>query len=192
MGQPLVEVRYDEAKLQRIRRMLRNVPNALPKVMSRAINKTATSARAEITRRIAARAKIKAKAIRQAIVIHKASYKRWQATLNVTHKRIPLIHFGARQLKKGVTYRIEKTGPRKRIKSAFVQTMPVSGHKGVFRRYRATTRRLPIIELYGPSVAGVFEGAAGIARGVQQSALQKLEANIDAQVRYLLSKRRAS
>ncbi|GAH76076.1 unnamed protein product, partial [marine sediment metagenome] len=63
-----------------------------------------------------------------------------------------------------------------------------SGHKGVFRRYRPTTKRLPIVELYGPSVGAVFEKAGRLAKEVQKEAYKKLEKNIDDQVKLALSK----
>lgn len=185
-----VEVKYDKAQLERVRRLLREVPNQMSTVMSRGINRTARSAIVEIARRIAAKAKIKQTAIKKGITLHKATRRIWQATLDLTKKRIPLIVFKARQTKKGISYQIEKAGGRKRIPSAFIQTMP-SGHKGVFRRHMPTTKRLPIIEPLGPSIGSLFEGAAGIAKDVQKSTAKKLEKNIDAQIKYILEKRRA-
>ena len=187
MAGPVVEVKFDEAKLARIQRMLRAVPAGMPRVMSRGINRTATAARVSIARRIAARVKIKQSAIKKGISLKKATYRRWIAHLNIYGKRIPLINFGARQLKAGTSYRIAKAGPRKRIQSAFIQTMQ-SGHRGVFRRYRETTKRLPIVQLYGPSVGAVFEGAGRLAKEVQREAYKKLEKNIDDQVKLALSK----
>lgn len=190
-----VEIKYDEAKLRKIQKMLRDIPNAMPKVMSRAINRTSKSALAEIARKIAAEVKITQAAIKKGIKITKATYTRWQAWLDLHTKRIPLIRFRAKPLKKGVSYQISKTGGRKKITEParpFIQTMPISGHKGVFRRHTEKTKRLPIVQLFGPSLGGVFEGAAGIAAEVQESTTKKLEKNIDAQVAYILSKRRSA
>lgn len=185
MAGPVVEVKFDEAKLARIQRMLRAVPAGMPRVMSRSINRTATAARVSIARRIAARVKIKQKAIKKSITLKKATYRRWLAHLNIYGRRIPLINFGARQLKVGTSYKIEKAGPRKRIQSAFIQMMQ-SGHKGVFKR--RTAKRYPIAQLYGPSVGAVFEGADRLAKEVQEEAYKKLEKNIDDQVKLALSK----
>jgi len=188
MADSLVEVKFDEAKLARIRKMLRAVPQGMPRVMSRGINRTATGARTEIARRIAAIVKIKQTAIKKGIKLTKATYRRWLANLNIYGKRIPLIEFGARQLKAGVSYSIEKGGARKRIPSAFIQIMPVSGHRGVFKRYRPTTKRLPIVQLFGPSVGTVFEGAGRIAAEIERETGKKLEKNIDDQIKLILSK----
>lgn len=66
--------------------------------------------------------------------------------------RIPLYDFQARQTKRGAT---AKLGPsRKLYPHRFIATMP-SGHPGVWMR--EGKRRLPIIELHGPSVALVWK-----------------------------------
>lgn len=189
-----VEIKFDEKRLEEIRKLLRGIPNAMPNVMSRGINKTTTSTRAEIARRIAAEVKITQAAVKKSIKVTKATRTRWRADLDLFTKRIPLIKFGAKELKKGVSYRISKSGGRKKITDParpFIQTLP-SGHIGVFRRHTPETKRLPIVELKGPSIGGVFEGAAGIAAEVQESSMEKLELNIDRQVAYILSKRRAA
>jgi len=185
----LTEVKFDEEKLRQIQRLLRAVPQELPGVMSRAINRTATSVKTEIARRISAKVKITQAAVKRSLLIRKATRRRWVATISVGHKRIPLIHFGARQTKKGVSYRIEKQGPRKSIKSAFIQTMPVSGHIGAFKR--TGPKRLPIVQLLGPSPASVFERAGEIARQVIASSRQTLEKNVDSQIAFVLSRRKA-
>ncbi len=191
MAEQLVEIKYDEAKLARVRKMLRDIPQGMPRVMSKAINRTATSARAEISRRISGRVKINISAVKKGIALHRASYSRWQAVLDLVTRRIPLIKFGAKQLKTGVSYQISKLEGRKRVTEPpypFIQTMP-SGHRGVFRRHRPTTKRLPIIQLLGPSIGAVFEGAGKIAADVQQETSKKLEKNIDDQVKFILARR---
>jgi hypothetical protein len=78
--------------------------------------------------------------------------------LRASLKRIPLIKFGARGPEpsrgrgRGVTTRGK--GGRSRIPSAFIATMPATGHRGVFKR--EGVKRVPISQLYGPSVGHVF------------------------------------
>jgi hypothetical protein len=78
----------------------------------------------------------------------------------------PLINYGAKQTKKGVTVRV-KNG-RTTLRHAFIATMP-NGHKGVFERvgsgHKRVTKKgrsymsgLPIKELYGPSIPDSPEG----------------------------------
>lgn len=184
----LVEIKFDEAKLRKVQRMLRDIPRALPRVMSRAINKTATSAKTDVARRIAGEVNIKVSTIKKNITLKRATYRVWQAVLGIWTKRIPLINFSARQTAKGVSYKISKTEGRKTIKSAFIISMS-SGHKGVFRR--AGPRRLPIIELKGPSVGEVFRGSAGLAKAATWKAQQRLGRNIDDQVKLALGRWKA-
>lgn len=189
-----VEIKFDEARLRSIQKMLRDIPNAMPKVMSRGINRTSRSALAEIARKIAAEVKITQAAVKKGVKVTKATYTRWQSWLDLHTKRIPLIKFRARPLKKGISYQISKSGGRKKITDParpFKQTLP-SGHVGIFRRHTPETKRLPIVELFGPSIGGVFEGAAGIAADVQMSTQEKLVKNIDQQIAYILSKRRSA
>lgn len=75
----------------------------------------------------------------------------------VTHIRasrrpIPLGAFPVRQNKEGVTTRA--WGKPQTLRSAFIATLR-SGHQGVFRR-RPGAGRLPIYELWGPTVSGTF------------------------------------
>jgi len=214
MDKPMIEIKLDKRALARVQLMLKEVPREMPAIISRSINQTAQSAKAEITRRLAAEVNLPQNRIRQGIVIHKAARKSWQAVIDVFSKRIPLIFFAARRLKKGVSYQISKAEGRKQIKedpaTVFIQTMP-SGHKGVFRRvgpalwrgakslyWRREIRkvggkshrigRLPIVQLLGPSLGALFEGAAGLARDVVIKSYRELERNIDAQIKWVLGK----
>lgn len=198
MAESSVSIKLDERQMQRVQRLLRAVPREVPKIMSRAINKTAKSTKVEIARLIAAKAKIPIKGIKKGIGMKKATRRRWLATLNITSRHIPLIYLKTGKTKKGVTYRgpgdvyahkqkVEVSGGL--IPSAFKQAMPGSGHKGVF--LRRTNKRLPIDELFGPSAAELFEGVKGIAKQVMRSANEKLTKNIDSQINYVLEKRKA-
>lgn len=198
MAESSVSVKLNERQMRRVQNLLREVPRAVPMIMSRSINKTAKSTKAETARLIAANAKISQKGIKKGIWMKKATRRRWLATLNITSRRIPLIYLRPGKTKKGVTYRgpgdvyankqkVASSGGL--ILSAFKQVMPGSGHKGVF--LRRTKKRLPIDELFGPSAAELFEGVAGISKQVKRSANEKLTKNIDAQINYVLEKRRA-
>lgn len=201
MAAEFIEIKYNEAKLRHIEELLRDCPRELPKVMSRGINRTAKSARAEIIKQLAKKIGMKQKAIRAAITLHKATRRFWEASIYITGRRIPLINFRARKTKKGVTTtapsvfeagkKIASGTGRHLVKSAFIQTMPASGHRGVFRRFDLRKERLPIIELFGPGIGTMFRKARKLAKTIQKSTGKKLEANIDAQIKFILNKRRA-
>lgn len=189
----LVEIKFDERKLKAVERQVRGIPGGMKRIMPRAINRTATTARARTARKIAGQVKVKVSTAKKGVSIIKARQDRWRATLRITSRRIPLIQFGARQTQKGVSYQISKSTGRKSIKSAFIQTMPITGaaqeygHRGVFMRKGKA--RFPIRELFGPSIGIVFEQAGQIAAETMAETGAELEKNIDSQVQFLLSRR---
>jgi hypothetical protein len=146
------------------------------KAIPRALNKTATTARAQAAREIRATGYgIKVNEIKNAISIRRATSAELTAILRVNGRPIPLIKYGAKQTKAGVSVAV--LNGRKLIKSAFIATMP-TGHKGVFLRVGSAAERslisrgslkitkgkviahrkhgLPIRELFGPAVPQAF------------------------------------
>jgi hypothetical protein len=90
--------------------------------------------------------------------------------------RLQLIYFGAKQNSKGVTYKIERKGQRRFIKSAFITT----ANNQRFVTKRLSKKRLPITgPLRGPSPWGVFvlsgmiQPTADFARTRLRSALSR-------------------
>ena len=148
-----LEIKFDEKRLREIQRMLRDIPNAMPKVMYRALSKTQVSARTEIVKKIAAEVTLTQKVIKKSIRIEPPSYTRWLTRiilrlaargiaagkhLGTKEGRIPLIYFKASQRKKGkrkLTYQVSKTGGKQTFTGKplpFIQEM--NTFRGVFRR----------------------------------------------------------
>jgi len=96
----LVTVKFDKAKLDRVAKKLKGFKGALPKVMSRGINRTAKTARTKIARRLVTISKLKYGNILKSISLRKATYQVWRAVLDIFGRRIPLIRFKARQSKR--------------------------------------------------------------------------------------------
>lgn len=117
----------------------------------RALNRTATTVRAEAVKRIRERYNLKAAAVRKQIRINRARRGRLVSEVLVSGRHIPLYDFAARQVKRGVTVRVTKQ--RKEVKGAFIATMP-GGHVGVF--VRRGKSRLPIRELFSISLPQAF------------------------------------
>lgn len=157
-----VNVKVD---IDRAIRKLDATAKAVRRALPRALNKTATTARAESAREIkVAGYGLKVTVIRKAISINRATVARPVAVLVARGAPIPLIQYQARQTRSGVTVSVLKG--RKLVKGSFIATMP-SGHKGVFRRVGRTHKRvrrgdkvvrhgLPIKEIYGPAVPDAF------------------------------------
>lgn len=180
----MFEIRYDDSQLKQLERTLAGIPRAMPKVMSRALNRTATEGRTQVARSLSKRMGLRVKDIRETTTIRRASYRNWRSAVDISKRRIPIYRFGAKQKPKGVTYR--KDRKRVLIPHSFIQTMP-SGHTGVFRR--KTAGRLPIVELRGPSPAQVFIGAEAEANRILAESRERLAKNIHDQVNLILRRR---
>ena len=122
--------------------------------MGRAAKKAGATAvrdmRAEATKRIRSRKRLKVGIIRKAIALRKPkggmSILEMGWGLDVRGTVVPLIAYPHRQTRKGVSVAVN-VGKRTMVQGAFIATMPKSGHKGIWRR--AGKSRLPIVELYG-------------------------------------------
>ena len=203
-----IEVKLDEKRLAEVQRMLAGIPRAMPKVMSRGVNKTVTKARTDLTNRLAGKVALKKKFIRENIFMRKASYKRWQATLTLGWWPINLKHFSARQTKKGVTYKIDKTGKRQLLTHAFILEQfggnvfrRVTKGGGLVDRIKAAfgkdapeqlVGRLPIEVRKGPSLKEVYNGDRALPSRTLKEAMANLNKNIDTQIKLILDKRAAA
>jgi len=181
----IATVKFDEKKLRNIQRQLSGTRGGMKKVMTRGINKTTKAARTKTARQINEKINLGVGAVRKSITMEKASYSKWRADLDVAGKRVPLIKFGASQTKKGLSYKIDRSGGRKKIPGGFKQ-MVSSGHKGAF--FRPGKKRYPIVQLYGPSVGRFFAGSKAILRRVMSETNADLKKNIQVQTDLLLKK----
>jgi len=180
----MLEIKFDDEKLKQVQRVLRDIPKALPRVMSRGLNRTATSARTQVSRSLAKEIGLKIKDVRDKLTLQRATYSNWRSAVGISSKRFGLIKFGARQTKKGVTYK--KGRKRVLIRHAFIATMK-TGHRGVF--LRKGPPRLPIQELRGPSLAQVYAGTRDEVNHIQAESAAKLQKNIHDQVDLILKRR---
>jgi len=156
-----------------IERLLERYPVA----EARALNRAVASAKVVMVREVARDLGLKQSdlsdskgdriTVRQAGRSEFLQAHQMSAQVVATGDRIPLYKFRARQTRAGVSARLP-TGAE-RYPSAFIATVG-SGHTGVFKRRSA--RRLPIVELFGPSVPKVFRKLIplGLARGEEQLA----------------------
>jgi hypothetical protein len=137
----------------------REMPVRVRGAVVRSLNRAIVSGQAAIARLIAGDTGLKVKDVKTAFSLDKASDGRPSASVAAGFKRIPLIQFNVKDssskltkaLGGGVSYTIGNV--RKSIPNAFVATMK-TGHRGVF--VRVGKKRLPIRELYGPSIGKVF------------------------------------
>lgn len=136
---------------------LDNVPRSILRASVRAMNRGMTSGRSVMAKAVSADLKLKQKDVRDALVLKQANITNPSASLAASLKRIPLVDFGARGPEpsrakgRGVTYNVGRS--KSLVPDAFLAVM-ASGHRGVFTR--KGNKRLPIKELFGPSLGRVF------------------------------------
>lgn len=136
----------------------------------RALRKAGATAlrdmRAEASKRIRARKRIKSSYIRRALSLRRpkgGDIASMEWAVDMSGEAVPLVAYPHRQTQKGVSVEVNR-GKRTLVKGSFKATMK-SGHQGVYRR--RGKGRLPIDELRGsrPVDALLHAGEAeGVAR----------------------------
>jgi hypothetical protein len=140
------------ADIRRAEQALRGLKNGTSTVVVRSMNRAIRKAQTVAVKSMAqALPALRQRTIRQATALKLARRNDWVAATSAKGGRIPIMDLQARQTQRGVTYRAQ--GGRRLIPGAFIARMS-SGHAGVFKRKGRS--RLPIQELYGPSIPRVF------------------------------------
>lgn len=178
----VIQATLDPVMLGRVQGQLIRVRNGALRATAFAINDVLASARTQITRGVRSEINIKLKSLMRRIKLVKASEKRTYGGLFINEGRPPnLISFGAKQNKKGVTYKIGKSGPRQFIRSAFVNK--ANGAALVMQRTGA--KRYPIKLLPGPSITEFIK-----QKKIDDTAVamirEKLPGRIEAQIDRLI------
>jgi len=161
-----------------LKNLISDSPKKLAKQTAIAANRTAKAHTKEISRSVRDEVSMKNKVVLRAVkVTKKASGVESQgAEITVQKKkRESLKEFGARQTKKGVSYRISKKGKRGFVPGAFIASS-IGGH--AFKR--KTKARLPIKKLFGVSVIAVFN---------KQKLIRKSREQVKARMEYEMNRR---
>lgn len=153
---------------------------AIKRAEVRALNRGARGARTEMSREIRKKVRMKARDVKDAVRIDRASYSSSTptATLRISEEPVPLVRFGrARQVRKGVAVTIMK-GKRQTIPGAFI--VDELGGNAFVRKGKA---RLPIRMLYGPSVRNLAPAALVKARGrIDERVKKELRRNVQREI----------
>ena len=150
----MIVMEIDPSQIKRLKAALGENANKLQSDIAVAINATGRKTRTLISKKVREELAVTAKGVNKSISLGTRANKarlRTSVTLKKT-ARISLKEFGARQTKKGTSYRISKRTGRKTVRSAFVSNR-LGGH--VYKR--TGPNRLPITRLHGPSPWGVFK-----------------------------------
>ena len=138
--------------------------------LNRAMTKTRTVSDREVTNIYA----LKKKDVRAATKISKATTRQIIPFARISYKSgsFSLMKFGARQTKKGVTYKVLKKGGRTTLQSGFIQTMPNTGKdgmaEGVFTRKSIDS--LPIFKHNVITIQSMFRANPDIVKKIEIAA----------------------
>jgi hypothetical protein len=138
-----------------------NIARAIARALRKAGSTALRDMRSEASKRVRARKRLKAAAVRKALHLRRprrTTVDGMTFALDVEGKPVPLSAYPHRQTKRGVSVSVNRD-KRTLVRSAFIATMS-SGHTGVFMR--RGPERLPIRELLGsrPVDALLHEGEA--------------------------------
>lgn len=182
-------IELNSEQLKRAQQMLGHIPGAAPKAMANAINRAVTTARTEASRKVREMYYITNKNITATMTLTKASAGSPTALIRSKAGPIALSKFRvtpkqpSAKRKKPITARVKKGGGGP-IAHAFVARMK-SGHVGVFDR--VGKQRLPINQLYGPSVPQML-GNPSVTQWVEAKASAKLDERLIHEIGRILDK----
>lgn len=130
---------------------------------------TKTRAAALISKQMA----VKSGAVKDKIVLPYVRVGDYTALVRSSKRPIPLIDFpSTREVARGVYTRA--WGSARTIRGAFIATMP-TGHRGVY--WRTSRGRLPIKQLWGPTIAGTFATPA-VADLIRVTMAERIQFNL--------------
>lgn len=156
----MIAIEINTGQLERLKTATRRAKKKFQIELSAAINATAKKTRLEIGRDVRSVIALKkAESEKPLKIVTKATPAVPSSTVSLRKTpRLGLRHFGARQDKKGVSYKIAKAGGRQRVDGAFQGPRPglikASWKGNAFKRTGAA--RLPIVQMRGVSAYGAY------------------------------------
>lgn len=181
----MIAIEINRGQLQRLADAVSASGKKLTKEIAGAINQVSKKTKLEMGRDIRKRVAIPKDEVEKPLSIRaQATEGNLSAVVSLKEtKRLGLRHFGARQDKRGVSYKIDKTGGRKRVNSAFQGPKPgvmrMKWKGNAFKRVGAS--RLPIVQLKGVSAYGTYkknEMAGPQVKSIESELTKQLERRI--------------
>lgn len=156
----MIEIQINAKQLKRLREAVGKSKKSIKKELAGAINATSKKTKLQVGRDIRKTVNLKKDEAERPLSLRAtATETNLVAVVSLKKtKRLGLRHFGARQDKRGVSYKIGKTGGRSRVDGAFQGPRPgvmkMSWKGNAFKR--VGKERLPIVMLKGVSAYGAY------------------------------------
>jgi hypothetical protein len=152
---------------------LNNIQKNAPRAINSALNRSVTYLRQAVVRQVTQEYSVKQPVVRKAIQLTKSTVSSLSAQAVVSGSPIPLVKFDItprRPLKtsnkRQLMAKVTKNGAQKPIKKGFVQKTK-AGYLGAF--YRATDKRYPLKQFYGPSIPQMAQNSLVVDQVQQQT-----------------------
>ena len=201
MAQPLIEVIIDEAQMRNVQRMLRDIPRAIPSVISKGINHTIAPVRTSMARQLIGPVNAEVKTVaamqKKAGRLLPRRLKKGSAGQLGIRKKVSLA-FKIAEIKKNIRFqratrkvwqaliwikRFKGQEAQTSTEKAFISEMTKSGHISIFKRLG--TARLPIADQLRRLMREFFTGISG---QLKQETAVRLKRNIEFYVKQALDK----
>lgn len=179
----MIEIVVDKKDLRNVQRQLGNLKKKAPVVISRALNKTATSARVRLKNRAQAAYTVKSGKFNKAMEIEKATSGKLVATIKSAGKPLNIIDFKTSAPKSGAKAQILSGSGLKKLEMSGIKAF--RGPSGQIFQRRGK-ERLPIKKLVSNSVP-VMIGSEEHVYGQEKAAIQQdLNKYVEQQIKALV------
>lgn len=178
-------------------------PRLQDRAMLRGLNKAMAWARTRTVKAVTDSLNIKQKDLKGehrfgGIEVIRASPKRLRTEMKVTGNRLPLFRFAGKPSalpqgrQKGISYKIDAGGGRKRIKGNAFLVRFKSGHHGFFRRVGSGIGpkggvQTELAELRGPSIPHVAENQPEVKAMLDVDASERMELEVGRAMDFILN-----
>lgn len=185
-----------DGDMERLARKIGVVQADIPKVLARALNRTAQNTRTNIVRglRDDVGLNLRAKDIRSGFDIHRATWGRLEARVAGKGPVAASLYLFAPRPKQpggkrptvGISVQVLRKSARKPVPQSFLAT--INGVVGIYRR--KGKERFPIKKLFGPSYMAYMRPGGDFMNKIEMLTRETLFKNVTHEAKYLLDKAR--
>ena len=174
-------------QIEKAERLLHGLKGAAGKALARSLNRSLESSRTEGVRKVRQEYNVRAKDVRKTIKLSRAKPNRLTAVISSTGGALPLASFKYKPAtvnpRRRTPVRVGVTkGALETLDRAFVAR--VNGVKGIYERIGQ--RRLPIRQLYGPSVPQMI-GNDSVVQSMASRARETMDIRLDHEIERILN-----
>jgi len=115
-----MSIEISQSDLARVESLLRDIKNGSKRALTNAINKTLTNVQTRAAKDVGADLALTAKRIKQDFTIKKANFSDISGSFVSKGEPIGLVQYAGKQTKKGVSFKVKRSGKRTTLKHAFI------------------------------------------------------------------------